>query len=104
MKALGWIVRIVIFLFLFFFALQNTERVTIQFFEFKSRAPLVLLLLIFFACGVVVGVAACLPRLFKRRREEALPLPVASSAPVISAEPSPPSAPTTPPTALPANV
>ncbi len=98
MKALGWAVRIVIFLFLFFFALQNTERVTIQFFDFKSRAPLVLLLLIFFAGGVVVGVLACLPRLFKRRRDEALAVASAPPAQAVPAsEPAPASAPTSVP-------
>ena len=69
LRALTWTLRIAAFLLLFFFAVQNAERVNIQFFQLKGQAPLVLLLLIFFAGGALFGVLACLPRLFRQRRE-----------------------------------
>ena len=62
--------RIVLFLILFLFALKNHELATLKFyFDLEWKAPLVLLLLIFFAAGVAAGVLACLPRMFRQRRE-----------------------------------
>jgi hypothetical protein len=42
----------------------------------------VLLLLIFFAGGMALGVLACLPRLFRQRRELAAALAAAKKRPV----------------------
>ena len=62
--------RALLFLVLFLFALKNHELATLKFyFDLEWKAPLVLLLLIFFAFGVVAGLLACLPRMFRQRRE-----------------------------------
>ncbi len=62
--------RALLFLLLFLFALKNHEFATLKFyFDLEWKAPLVLLLLIFFGFGVVAGLLACLPRMFRQRRE-----------------------------------
>ena len=62
--------RVLLFLILFLFALKNHELATLKFyFDLEWKAPLVLLLLIFFAAGIAAGVLACLPRMFRQRRE-----------------------------------
>ena len=70
MRALLWGCRIVIFLFLFVFALKNTELVSIRFF-FDSfwQAPLVIIVLVFFAAGAALGVLSLLGTVFGLRRE-----------------------------------
>ncbi len=70
MKYLTIVLRLTLFLILFLFALKNHELATLRFyFDLEWRAPLVLLLLIFFAAGIAIGVLACLPRIFRQRRE-----------------------------------
>ena len=70
MRYITWVLRVFLFLVLFLFALKNYEVVPLKFyFDIEWRAPLVLLLLIFFAAGIALGVLACLPRLFRQRRE-----------------------------------
>jgi uncharacterized integral membrane protein len=70
MRALLWGCRIFIFLFLFAFALKNTELVSIRFF-FDSfwQAPLVIIVLVFFAAGAALGVLSLLGTVFGLRRE-----------------------------------
>jgi len=69
-RYLSWLLRAVLFLLLLLFALKNTELVTLRFFFAESwQLPLVLLLLIFFAFGAVMGVLACTSRLMSERRE-----------------------------------
>ena len=72
MTALTWAIRLIIFSFLVVFAIQNTELVTLrlmpgQFWE----APLVIVLLAFFAGGAVLGVLSVLGVIFRQRREVA---------------------------------
>lgn len=70
MKYLTIALRLTLFLILFLFALKNHELATLRFyFDLEWRAPLVLLLLIFFAAGIAIGVLACLPRIFRQRRD-----------------------------------
>ena len=70
MRAITWTVRIVMFLFLLAFAVKNTEPVTLRFFfELAWQAPLVALLLAFFAAGVALGAAAMLGGGLRQRRE-----------------------------------
>lgn len=69
-RYLSWALRAVLFLLLLLFALKNTDPVTLRFFFSESwQLPLVLLLLIFFAFGAVLGVVACTGRLLRERRE-----------------------------------
>ena len=91
MKVLTWAVRLAIFLFLFIFALQNTAPVTLQFVLGKVwQAPLVILLLSFFAAGALFGVLSLLSHLFAQRREIIQlkkALAMAPTAPVEVAQP-----------------
>ena len=70
MRVLAWIVRIVLFLALFLFALKNTDTVSLRlYFDQVWQAPLILVLLLFFAAGAVLGVLATLATLIRQRRE-----------------------------------
>lgn len=70
MKILTWALRLIIFLFLLAFAAQNTEPATLRFiFGQVWQAPLVIILLAFFAGGVLLGVLSLLGVVFNQRRE-----------------------------------
>jgi len=66
---LQWTLKAAIFLMLFAFALNNQEDVQVRFFwGLQWRSPLVLVLLGFFAAGVVVGVLGMVPRWWRQKR------------------------------------
>ena len=70
MRLITWTIRLLIFLFLLAFAVKNTDPVTLRFyFELAWQAPLIVLLLAFFAAGAAFGLAAALATLFRQRRE-----------------------------------
>jgi len=70
MRALGWLAKGLLFLILFGFALKNTGPVDLRFFLGHSwRAPLSLLLFLFFAAGAALGVGATLGMAYRQRRE-----------------------------------
>ncbi|HEX4986496.1 MAG TPA: LapA family protein [Burkholderiales bacterium] len=70
MRYLSWIARILAFLLLLAFALKNSAPVTLRFyFGSQWEAPLTLMLLVFFCLGAAAGVAACLARIYRQRRE-----------------------------------
>lgn len=70
MRALLWASRIFIFLFLFAFAIKNTDPVSLRFFFDASwQAPLVIVVLAFFAGGAALGALSLLGTLFGLRRE-----------------------------------
>ena len=70
MRALAWTLRIMLFLALFMFALKNTDAVSLRlYFDQVWRAPLVLVLLVFFAAGAAMGVLATLATVFRQRRD-----------------------------------
>jgi uncharacterized integral membrane protein len=70
MRALAWTLRIILFLALFLFALKNTDSVGLRlYFDQVWQAPLILVLLVFFAAGAAVGVIATLATVFRQRRE-----------------------------------
>ncbi len=72
MRALLWISRIFIFLFLFAFTVKNTDPVNIRFFfDAAWQAPLVIVVLAFFAGGAVLGALSLLGTIFSLRREAA---------------------------------
>jgi len=69
-KVLAWLLRAVLFVALLLFALRNTDTVTLRFYLDRSwQAPLILVLLAFFALGAALGVLSCLTKLFAQRRE-----------------------------------
>lgn len=74
MRSLIRFFRIIVILLLFglatSFAVKNTEIVAMRYyFGFEWQAPLVLIILVFFAAGACLGVAACLGNMFRQRRE-----------------------------------
>lgn len=70
MTALTWAVRFIIFAFLLVFAIQNTDPVNLHFFFDQAwQAPLVIVLLAFFAGGAILGVLSVAGVLFRQRRE-----------------------------------
>ncbi len=70
MRALLWGCRVFIFLFLLAFALKNTDPVSVRFFfGTEWQAPLILIVLAFFAGGAFLGVLSLLGTVFGLRRE-----------------------------------
>jgi uncharacterized integral membrane protein len=71
MTALTWAIRLVIFSLLLLFALRNTDPVTLQFIPGHAweNAPLVIVLLAFFAGGAVLGALSLVGVIFRQRRE-----------------------------------
>lgn len=70
MRYLNWFLRVALFLALLGFAVKNEQQVTLRyFFGYEWQAPLVLVLLIFFAVGAAAGVMAMLVNVFQQRRE-----------------------------------
>jgi uncharacterized integral membrane protein len=61
---------LLLFILLLAFAAKNTEPVALRFyFDLVWQAPLVLLLLAFFAAGAVLGLIAALGTMLRQRRE-----------------------------------
>ncbi|MET3108639.1 putative membrane protein [Oxalobacteraceae bacterium GrIS 2.11] len=70
MKVISRIIAVILFIIFFGFSLKNTDPVTLHFFMgYEFPGPLVLMLLIFFVAGIVLGVFAMLPTLFRHRRD-----------------------------------
>ncbi|HUL94035.1 MAG TPA: lipopolysaccharide assembly protein LapA domain-containing protein [Burkholderiales bacterium] len=69
-KQLSWLLRALLFIMIFAFALMNTDTVKLRFFLGRSwEAPMIVALLLFFVVGAAIGVLACLSRLLGQRRE-----------------------------------
>ncbi|MDI1274654.1 lipopolysaccharide assembly LapA domain-containing protein [Polaromonas sp.] len=69
MKYLMWLLKAAIFFTLFAFALNNQQAVSVYFFFGTLwQAPLVLVVLVTFACGLATGVLMMMPRWWKKRR------------------------------------
>jgi putative membrane protein len=72
-RIVTWAIRFIVFVLLIAFAAKNVEPVTLRFyFDLALQAPLVVLLLGFFAAGAFFGVLALLGTLLRQRRELAL--------------------------------
>ena len=70
MRVLTWAIRIALFVLLLAFAARNTDPVTLRFyFDLAWQAPLVALLLAFFAAGAVLGLIAMSGTYLAQRRE-----------------------------------
>ncbi len=73
MRYLNWLLRAILFLILFGFAVKNDQPVVLRyFFGYEWQASLVLILLLFFAVGTVVGALSVLGNIFRQRREIAM--------------------------------
>ena len=72
MRIFTWAIRIALFLLLVAFAAKNTDPVKLRFyFDLAWEAPLVALLLGFFAAGAVLGIMAMVGTTLAQRREVA---------------------------------
>jgi uncharacterized integral membrane protein len=70
MRMVTWTIRLTVFLVVLVFAVRNTEPVTLRFwFDQAWQAPLVIVLLAFFAAGAVLGLAATVGTTLRQRRE-----------------------------------
>lgn len=80
MRVLTWAVRFALFVILLAFAAKNTDPVTLRFyFDLAWQAPLVAVLLAFFAAGAVLGLIAMTGTYLAQRREIARLQRIASS-------------------------
>jgi len=96
MQALAWFFRIAIVLVMVWFAVKNSHLVDLHGLpEQSAQAPLVLVVLVAFVAGVVVGLLAWLPTVFRQRREAARLRRAARTA-ATSAPPPVPKAPALP--------
>jgi uncharacterized integral membrane protein len=69
MRTVSWAFRLLIFLFLLAFAAKNTDPVNVRFFfDVLWEAPLVIVLLVFFAAGAVLGMFSLAGTIFSLRR------------------------------------
>ncbi len=69
MRILSWFLRLVAFLLFFGLALNNLDSVTLHLlFGAEWRTPMIVLLLVVFALGAVLGVLALLPSWLRHRR------------------------------------
>jgi lipopolysaccharide assembly protein A len=66
---LSWLIRLLLVLLLAGFAFQNADVVSLSYFGYSWRAPLVLIILAFFIGGVVAGLLAISTTLYKQKRE-----------------------------------
>ncbi len=70
MRIVTWTLRLIIFLFLLAFAAKNVAPVTLYFYFDRSwQAPLVVVLLGFFAAGALFGLIAMVSVLLRQRRQ-----------------------------------
>ena len=92
MRILTWIIRLFLFVMLLAFAARNTDPVTLRFyFDLAWRAPLIALLLVFFAVGAALGVAAVLGVVLRQRRQiQQLRLARPADNPPVPRDPPPP--------------
>jgi len=70
MKIILRIIAVLLFIVFFSFALKNTDEVVLHlFWNSQAKSPLILLLLIFFIAGAVLGVLAMTGMVLRTRRE-----------------------------------
>jgi uncharacterized integral membrane protein len=70
MRILSWFLRLVVFLLLFGLALNNLETVTLHLlFGTEWRTPMIVLLLVVFALGAMLGALALLPSWMRHRKQ-----------------------------------
>ena len=69
MNILVWIVRVIVVLFLVWFAAKNADVVALHGLGSQISAPLALILLGFFGAGLMLGLGSGLLAIFKLKRE-----------------------------------
>lgn len=70
MRYLVWPLRVLLFLLLLGFAVKNDQPVVLSyFFGYQWQASLIVILLVFFSAGVLIGVTSMLASMLRQRRE-----------------------------------
>jgi uncharacterized integral membrane protein len=70
MRVLAWLFWLLMFVLFFWIALKNADPVTLRLTaETAMTAPLVIVILVTFALGVVLGMVTASPKLFRQGRE-----------------------------------
>lgn len=71
MKAIAWLIRLLFFLIVLWFALKNTTPVPVRLTETMvwNDVPLIVVMLLCLVIGALAGAAALAPRLFRLRRQ-----------------------------------
>jgi len=70
MRYFNWLLRAALFIVLLGFAVKNDQPVTLHyFFGYEWQSSLVIVLLMFFAAGAIVGVLAMFASVLQQRRE-----------------------------------
>jgi uncharacterized integral membrane protein len=70
MRALVWILRLLVFVLILGFAVKNTDSVLVRFYlDTQWEAPLVFVMLVVFVIGAAAGIGAGFGYLFRQRRE-----------------------------------
>jgi lipopolysaccharide assembly protein A len=73
MRYIIWLLKLALFIVVLTFAVKNTAPVTVHYYlGAEWEAPLILVLLVFFALGAALGLLAGLGQQFRQRREIAL--------------------------------
>jgi uncharacterized integral membrane protein len=82
LKLLQWTLNAAVFFTLFAFALNNQHEAKVYFFfGTQWRSPMVLIVLIAFALGMVVGVLGMVPRWWRQRQAaKAIQAPASNNA------------------------
>ena len=63
-----WLLNIILFLFLLSFAAKNTEIITVNYyFDFEWQAPVIVILLAFFALGIIFGYFFCFIKRLRKK-------------------------------------
>jgi uncharacterized integral membrane protein len=70
MKAIAWLIRLLFFLIVLWFALKNTTPVPVRLTEkiVWNDVPLIVVMLVCLVVGALAGAAALAPRLLRARR------------------------------------
>ena len=69
MKALWWLLRLVLFFLVLSFSLRNTQAIVLEVVPgYVMQAPLIIVLLLTFVAGVAVTWLAMLPSIIRARR------------------------------------
>lgn len=67
---LGWLAKLAIFLLVLGVALKNTQPVSfVSYLGYTWQSPLIVMLLLAFLLGALIGLLALLPYLFRLRRQ-----------------------------------
>ena len=70
MQILIWIVRVIVILLFVWFAAKNADPIVLYgYLDSSLKAPLALILLAFFGGGLLLGLLASLPSIFRLKRE-----------------------------------